>query len=141
MATSKHAAYTSAVDLTGNLTTANATTSAAGTAYNNSSNGYLFADLELVLATQGSARTGSPTVEVYMEVSYDSGTTYTAADTGYARPVAVFGLDAATTARRVAILDVPVPRGYVRFKLRNITGQTFATGTNLNGYFHAIEVA
>ena len=140
MATSKHAAYSSVVDLTGNLTTANATTSAAGTAYNNSSNGYLFVDLELVLATQGGARTGAPTVEVYMEVSYDSGSTYSGSDTGYGRPVAVFGLDAATTARRIVILDVPVPRAYVRFKLRNITGQTLATGTNVNGYFHYLEV-
>lgn len=143
MATSQHQTYSSEQSL---LTTelnslADATTCSVGTAYNNSSNAYLFCDVTLDLATQGSARSAGALVEVYMEISYDSGSTYSDADQGYARPVAVFALDAATTARRVVVMDVPVPRAHVRFLVRNETGQAFASsGNSLFGRFHSIEV-
>lgn len=143
MSTSQHEVYTSEQTLlsTELNSLADATTCSVGSAYDNSSNAYMFCDITLDLAAQGSARSAGALVEVYMEISYDSGSTYSDADQGYASPVAVFALDAATTARRLVIMDVPVPRANVRFLVRNETGQAFAaSGSSLFGRFHSIEV-
>ncbi len=145
MTVSKHTAVSAESTLASTQlnSLATATTASAGTAYDNSgsSERYLFCDITLDIATQGSARSAGSTVEVYMEVSYDAGSTYTAADSTYAKPVAIFPLDAATTARRVVVTDVPVPPALCRFKVRNITGQAFAaSGSSLFGRFHSIDI-
>lgn len=131
MTTTKHSAYGAIVsDFTTALNSiANNANSAASAAIDNTTALDLYIDLELVLAAQGVARTAGATVNVYLTPSID-GTNYTDVNETVAELVATFILDAATTARRVAIRDIPIPPGLYKLFVRNQTGQAFAASGN-----------
>jgi hypothetical protein len=104
---------------------ANGSATAASSAFDNTTNKHLFADIELVVAAQGSARSAGATISVYMVHAID-GTNYGDVNSSTAQLVAVFPLDAATTARRATVTDVPIPPALVKFFAVNNTGQSLA---------------
>lgn len=144
MATTKHKAYTAAIAsaLTTELNSlANSATSAASTAIDNTTNLDLYHDLTLTVAAQGSARSTGATVSVYMTLALD-GANYDDANATTAELVAVFSLDAATTARQATRRDVPVPPGLFKYFVVNNTGQALASSGNLLEWrAHSIETA
>ena len=144
MSTTKHKAYSAAIAsvLTTDLNSlASGGTSAASAALDNTSALDLFADLTLTIATQGSARSAGANVAVYLTQALD-GTNYDDAHAGTAELVAVFSLDAATTARQSSRRDVPIPPGLYKLFLVNNTGQALAASGNiLEHRMHSIETA
>src|SRR3990167_242242 len=75
--------------------------SAAGAEIPNETDLFQYINLELVIATQGAARSAGGFVEVYINYSAD-GTTYDdTSNKAFAELLATFPLDAATTARRL----------------------------------------
>lgn len=144
MALTKHAAYTAAIAST--LTTelnslANATLSSASSEIDNTSNRDLFVDLTLTVAAQGSARSAGATVEIWMTMALD-GTNHDDMVRNVAELVAVFPLDAATTARQSTRRDVPIPPGKIKFAAYNNSGQAFASSGNILEYrAHSVETA
>lgn len=92
-----------------------------------------FIALELVLATQGAARTAGGFVAVYINLSAD-GTNYDdTSNKAFAQLLAVFPLDAATTARRLTLADIPIPPVDFKMLVLDDTGQAFAaTGNSLS---------
>ena len=144
MATTKHKAYTAAIAsvLTTDLNSlGSGSTSAATAALDNTTNLDLFADLTLTVAAQGAARSAGANVAVYMVQALD-GTNYDDVHAGTAELVAVFSLDAATTARQSTRRDVPIPPGLYKYFVVNNTGQAFAASGNiLEHRMHSIETA
>ena len=144
MSTTKHKAYSAAIAsvLTTDLNSlANAATSAATAALDNTTALDLFADLTFTIATQGGARSAGATVAVYMTQALD-GTNYDDVHSGTAELVAVFSLDAATTARQSTRRDIPIPPGLYKLFMVNNTGQAFAASGNiLEHRMHSIETA
>ena len=144
MAVTKHRAYSAAIAST--LTTelnalANGSTSAASAAIDNTSNLDLYHDLTLTVAAQASARSAGATVSVYLTMALD-GTNYDDTNATTAELVAVFPLDAATTARQATRRDIPVPPGLFKYFVVNNTGQAFAvSGSLLEWRGHSIETA
>ena len=144
MATTKHKAYTAAIAsvLTTDLNSlASGSTSAASAALDNTTNLDLFADLTLTVAAQGAARSAGANVSVYMVMALD-GTNYDDVQSATAELVAVFSLDAATTARQSTRRDIPIPPGLYKYFVVNNTGQAFAASGNiLEHRMHSIETA
>jgi hypothetical protein len=144
VAVTKHKSYTAAIAsaLTTDLNSlANGSASAASAALDNTSNLDLYHDLTLTVAAQGSARSAGATVSVYLVMALD-GTNYDDANASTAELVAVFSLDAATTARQATRRDVPVPPGLFKYFVVNNTGQAFAaSGSLLEFRAHSIETA
>lgn len=144
MATTKHKAYSASianVHTTSLNSLANNANSAASSAIDNTSALDLYDDLTLTIATQGSARSAGATVGVYLIQALD-GTNYDAVHEGTAELVAVFSLDAATTARQVSRRDIPIPPGLFEYFVRNQTGQAFAASGNiLERRPHSLETA
>jgi hypothetical protein len=142
MATTSHKAYTAAIasSLTTELNSlASTSASSASAAIDNTTNLDLFMDLTLNVATQGTARSAGAVVYVFMVMALD-GTTYDDVSTSTAELVAVFSLDAVTTARQVTRRDVPVPPGLFKLFAQNVTGQAFAaTGSTLKHRFHSVS--
>lgn len=142
MAATKHKAYTASIAsaLTTELNSlGNGSTSSASAAIDNTSNLDLFHDLTLTVATQGSARSAGAVVSVYLVPALD-GTNYDDVSASTAELVAVFPLDAATTARQSTRRDVPVPPGLFKYFAVNSTGQAFAASGNLLEWrAHSIE--
>jgi hypothetical protein len=117
--------------------------SASGAEIDNLTDRYQYIDLELVLATQGVARSAGGRVEVWIERKAD-GTNYE--DRANAALVnclfATFQLDAATTARRLVITNLVLPPLPFKLYVRNDTGQAFASsGSTLKYRRHNEEVA
>ena len=144
MAVTKHKAYTAAIAnaLTTDLNSlGNGSTSAASAAIDNTTNLDLYHDLTLTVAAQGAARSAGATVSVYITQALD-GTNYDDTNATTAELVAVFSLDAATTARQITRRDVPVPPGLFKYFVVNNTGQAFAaSGSLLEWRAHSIETA
>lgn len=143
MATTSHKAYRG---VTSALTTelnslGNGSNTAASSAIDNTSNLDLFMDLELNLGAAGSARSAGAIVSVYMVTAVD-GSNYPDVNETTAELVAVFPLDAATTARRCAVRDVPMPPALFKLFVRNSTGQALnASGNTLKYNAHSITTA
>ena len=144
MAVTKHKSYTASIAsaLTTDLNSlANGSASAASAALDNTSNLDLYHDLTLTVAAQGSARSAGATVSVYLVMALD-GTNYDDVNATTAELVAVFPLDAATTARQATRRDIPVPPGLFKYFVVNNTGQAFAaSGSLLEFRAHSIETA
>lgn len=144
MTTTKHKTYTDSA--TSALTTGldslpNNTNSAESSEIDNTTGLELFVDLELNLAAQGSARSTGAYVSVFMTVAFD-GTNYTRANEITARWLCDFPLDAATTATRAVVVDVPIPPAKFKLFVRNATGQAFAaSGNTLRYRRHSVESA
>lgn len=142
MATTKHKAYRATVANT--LTTemnslANLGNTAASATIDNTSNLDLYHDLTLNVAAQGTARSGGASIVVYLIMALD-GTNFDAVNETTAEVVAVFPLDAATTARQLTRRDIPIPPGLFKYFVRNITGQTLAaSGNTLEYRAHSVE--
>lgn len=141
MAATTHRAYSQTVvsDHTTSLNSlANVTNSAASSAIDNTTLLDLYMDLELVIATQGSARVTGGVVAVYLVMALD-GTNYGDVHETTAELVATFLLDSATTARRATVRDIPIPPGLFQLFVRNNTGQAFAaSGNTLKRRTHSI---
>lgn len=136
----KHAAYaTIATALSTELNTlVLATASAASAAIDNTTTLELFADVELVIAAQGLARLAGANFALYIVQALD-GTNYGDASIATAELVAMFPMDAATTARRAVVRDVPVPPGLFKLFLMNNSGRdTAATGNTVKYRLHSL---
>lgn len=144
MATTKHKTYSASIasSLTTELNAlANGSASTASTAIDNTTALDLYDDLTLTLSTQGSSRSAGAIVSVYLIPALD-GTNYDATLAATAELVAVFTLDASTTARQLTRRDVPIPPGLFKYFAVNGTGQAFgATGNILERRPHSIETA
>jgi hypothetical protein len=144
VATTKHAAYSAAIAsiLTTELNSlSNGSVSSASSAVDNSSALDLFCDFTFTIATQGGTRSAGATVTVLMVQALD-GTNYDDVQATCSQVVAVFPLDAATTARQCSVRDVPVPPGLYKLAILNSTGQAFASSGNiLEHRFHSITTA
>lgn len=131
MAITSHSAYTAAsatVLTTGLNSLANAANSAVSNAIDNSTTLDLYADFTLVVGAQ-TARTGTPTVELYITPAMD-GANYDDANETINDKIGTFKLDTATNARRVTVRDVPIPPGLYKVYVRNLSSQTFAAAAN-----------
>lgn len=142
MAVTKHKSYTATVAnaLTTEMNSLanNANTAASGT-IDNTSNLDLYHDLTLSIAAQGTARSAGASVIVYLTMALD-GTNFDAVNETTAEVVAVFPLDAATTARQITRRDIPIPPGLFKYFVRNATGQAFASSGNILEYrAHSVE--
>ena len=115
---------------------ANATFSGAGTAITNETDLFEYMNLELFLAIQGSARSAGATVDVYIDRSWDAGSTYE--DTGNTafsgQYLYSFSLDASTTARTLIGTNIPIPPLHFKLNVYNNTGQAFNASTNVLSY-------
>jgi hypothetical protein len=144
MATTGHKAYSQSA--TSALTTelnsiANNANTAASAAIDNTSALDLYADIELVIAAQGSARSAGAYIAVYFVHALD-GTNYDDVNETTAELAAVYPLDAATSARRRTVRDVPIPPGLFKVFARNVTGQALASSGNTVKYrAHSITTA
>jgi hypothetical protein len=114
---------------------ANNAFSSSGATIDNLTDLYLYINLELVLAAQGTARSSGAYVEVWMERTLD-GTNYEdRANAAFTQALlTAFQLDAATTARRLVLTNVVIPPVPFRLYVRNLTGQAFAASGNTLRY-------
>ena len=131
-----YAALTSALTTELNSLANNANTPASSL-IDNTTLRHKFMDLELVIAAQGVARSAGATIPVYMTVRLD-GTNFGDTNEDCAILAGVFALDAATTARRCAILNVPVPAEQFKLFARNRTGPALAaSGSTIKYRLHS----
>ena len=108
--------------------------SAAGAEIANETNLYQYINLELVVAAQGAARSAGAFVAVYINYAAD-GTTYDdTSNKAFAELLAVFPLDAATTARRLTKTNIPIPPLDFKLLVLNDTGQALAATLNTLKY-------
>jgi hypothetical protein len=98
----------------------------------NTTTGHLFAAVEMSVATQGSARSAGAYIALYIVKSVDGTNFEMGSDSvtpGANALVGVFPFDAATTARRVAII-VQLPPTKYYYLVQNQTGQALAASGN-----------
>ena len=123
-------AYAATTALTTELNAlANNANTAASAAIDNTTLLYPYADIEIVVGAQGSARTAGAVVKVFMTVRTDA-TNFGDTNETTAELVAVFPLDAATTARRLTRRSIPLPPEQYKLFARNETGQALAATLN-----------
>ena len=103
----------------------------------------MFINLELHVAAQGSARDADAVVKIYILYAVDD-TTFAFGDDS-TDPAAdsllhVFSLDAVTTARRCAAVNLPIAPLDFKLLLMQDTGQAFASSGNTLKYrLHSTE--
>jgi hypothetical protein len=135
---------TTALDTLANSTTDTTGFSALGAEIDNEQDRYQYISFELNLAAQGVARSAGAVVEIWKAEAVDSTPNYPA-DTNAAfasNSVRSFQLDAATTARRLTLTNIPLAPYKTKFQLRNVTGQAFAvSGSTLKYRRHNEEIA
>ena len=108
--------------------------SAVGAEISNGTDLKRYIALELVVAAQGSARSAGGFVAVYINYSAD-GTTYDdTSNMAFSEVLTVFALDAATTARRLTRVNIPVAPVDFKLLALNNTGQAFAASGNTLKY-------
>jgi hypothetical protein len=91
-----------------------------------------YINLELVVAAQGAARSAGAFVAVYINYAADGVTYDDTTNKAFAELLAVFPLDAATTARRLTKTNLPIPPIDFKLLVLNDTGQALAaTGNTL----------
>ena len=115
--------------------------SAVGAEIANETDLYQYINLELVVATQGAARSAGGFVAVYINYSAD-GTTYDdTTDKAFTELLGIFPLDAAVTARRLTKTNLPIPPIDFKLLVLNDTGQALAaTGNTLKYRRHNEQV-
>lgn len=115
---------------------ANASFNATGAAIDNETDLYEYLNLELVLAAQAVARSAGATVEVWATFAVDGTPTYEDGPNTSFTPqfLGAFPLDAATTARRLNLKNIPISPLKFKLFLRNNTGQAFAASGNTLKY-------
>ena len=108
--------------------------SAVGAEIANETGLYQYIELELVIAAQGAARSAGAFVAVYINYAAD-GTTYDdTSNKAFSELLAVFPLDAATTARRLTKANIPIPPLDFKLLVLNDTGQALAATLNTLKY-------
>jgi hypothetical protein len=100
----------------------------------NATDQYQYIALELILATQLSARTAGAYVGVYLAQALDGTTVEDTANKAFAVPLALFSLDAAVTARRLQRANIPIPPVDFRLYVLNNTGVNLAAVGNTVKY-------
>lgn len=116
---------------------ANSSNTSVSADYDNSSNRYLDADLELTV-TFGTAPTAGSICQVWGTPAVD-GTNFATAAIASARLVATIPLDAVTTAQRIYAVGELLPY-HEKYFLRNLSGQAFpASGSILKLSPRSIE--
>lgn len=136
MTTTKHSPYQSAVTVLAtelnslaNNSRSGVSGSGTGIILDNSTLDDLELDLEFVLAAQASPRNSTAAIALYKCPSLD-GTNYADANEQFAPGVALWGLDAATTARRLWAEGIRISPGLTKFFVVNSTGPSFAASGN-----------
>jgi hypothetical protein len=103
----------------------------------NEADKYLYVNVELYVAAQGSARDSGAYVALYLVPALD-GTNYSYGDDSTDPPahalIGQFLLDAATTARRVTLENLLIPPLDFKLLVMNETGQAFAANGNTLKY-------
>jgi hypothetical protein len=108
--------------------------SAVSAEISNETDLYQYISLELVIAAQGSARVAGGFVSVYIVYAIDGSTYGDTANKAFAEVLAVFTLDAATTARRLIKTNLPIPPLDFKLYVLNDTGQALAASGNTLKY-------
>lgn len=95
--------------------------------------------VEVEIAAQGSNRSATAVIEVYLLKSFDGGTDYDygsdSLDPALTNLAASLPLDATTTARVItAMFPLPGDLPYCKLLLKNVTGQAFASSGNTLKY-------
>ena len=112
----------------------NAAGAITATALSNDAAGELhpYATFELYLAAQGAARSLGAAVLMYILPETSDNYSFGGASLQPQQPPdAVFGFDAATTSRYVAVSGVPLPPTNFHIVLWNVTGQALASSGNI----------
>lgn len=95
---------------------------------------YQYINIELVLATQGVARSTGAFVTVFISYALDGSDFGDDSNRAYAEPLVTFQLDAATTARQLTKVNIPIPPIDFKLYVMNDTGQTLAASANTLKY-------
>jgi 4-hydroxyphenylpyruvate dioxygenase-like putative hemolysin len=87
---------------------------------------YQYIDIELVIAAQGAARATGAFVAVFISYALDGADYGDDSNKAFAEQLAAFQLDAATTARQITKVNIPIPPIDFKLYVLNDTGQAFA---------------
>ena len=134
---------TTQLDALANSTTDTTGFSASGSEINNEVDKFQYIDFELFVNTQGVARSTGAFVEIWAEVAVDNTPTYPdRANLAFTSGlVTSIQLDAAVTARRLTLANIPIPPYKTKFYVRNGTGQAFgASGSTLKYRRHNEDI-
>ena len=108
--------------------------SAVGAEIANETDLYQYIDLQLVVATQGAARSAGAFVAVYINYAADGSTYDDTSNKAFSELLTVFQLDAATTARTLTKVNLPIPPIDFKLLVMQDTGQAFAATLNTLKY-------